>query len=86
MAIVAAIQRRNYDSNKLMRKRVKTRMFCVFTNDSVVVWFGYNSQSKMVSYTRIGNCVIHARKAYKKARYKKALERAMARDAKIRDM
>ena len=61
-------------------------MFCVFTNDSVVVWFGCNSQGKIVSYTRIGNTVVHARKAYKKARYKKALERAMAREAKIRNL
>ena len=61
-------------------------MFSVFTNDSVVVWFGYNSQSKMVSYTHIGNSVIPIRKAYKKARYKKALERAIVREAKIRNL
>ena len=61
-------------------------MFSVSTNDSVIVWFGYNIQGKMVSYTRIGNSVIPIRKAYKKARYKKALERAMVREAKIRNI
>lgn len=61
-------------------------MFSVFTNDSVIVWFGYNSQGKMVSYTSIGNSVIPIRKAYKKARYKKALARAVSREDKIRHM
>lgn len=58
-------------------------MFRVYSRDSYLLWFGCNSQGKMVGYSRFGNSLIPDRKAYKKARYKKAWARARKREGDI---
>lgn len=54
-------------------------MFGIYSRDSYLIYFGRSSQGKMVGYSLFGNSLIPDRKAYKKARYKKALARANKR-------
>jgi hypothetical protein len=52
-------------------------VFSVYSRDSYIVWFG---PGKMISYSLFGNNLVPDRKAYKKARYKKAWMRARKRE------